>query len=102
MEDENAVVPRPVRWKTLRGPLPDIPAWVKVPPPPQDGSNPDAMTAGQLQARAQHRARYAAYIKQQHSLHFAQPVMWENGPEFQLGITRDNGRDKAAADFDYN
>ena len=28
--------------------------------------------------------------------------MWENGPEFQLGITRDNGRDKAAADFDYN
>ena len=29
-------------------------------------------------------------------------MMWENGPEFQLGITRDNGRDKAAADFDYN
>jgi hypothetical protein len=29
-ESQEFVVEQPVKWKTLRGPMPDIPAWAKV------------------------------------------------------------------------
>jgi hypothetical protein len=72
-------------WKTLRGPNPEVPAWVKVPPPLADGSNPDICSISELEAKAQHKFRYAEYLVQQHKLHFEQDIMRENGPEFQLG-----------------
>jgi len=85
-----------LQWKTLRGPMPDVPAWKKLPPPQPDGANPDMCSVAELEARALHRFRYAEYIKRQHTHHFEQQVTWENGPEFQLGIGRDN-----KTEFDY-
>ena len=77
----------PAPWKSLRGPKPDLPAWKKVPPPIPDGANPDMCTSHELEARAQHRLRYAEYLKQQHTLRFEQEVLWENGPDFQVGLS---------------
>ena len=94
-EEFHARAPPPA-WKTLRRPMPDVPAWKKVPPPIPDGANPDMCTDHELEARARHRLRYAEYLKTQHRIHFEQQVMWENGPEFQLGLGADN-----TTDFDY-
>jgi hypothetical protein len=63
-------------WHTLRGPDPDIPPWVKNPPPKQDGSNPDVCSAEELQRRADHRLLYAEYLRSQHTLHFKQQEIY--------------------------
>jgi hypothetical protein len=85
-----------MQLKTLRGPMPDVPAWKKLPPPQPDGTNPDMCSVAELESRALHRFRYAQYLKRQRTLHFEQQYVWENGPEFQLGIGRDN-----KTEFDY-
>ena len=71
--------------RRCHGPNPEVPAWVKVPPPLADGSNPNICSISELEAKAQKKLRYAEYLVQQHKLHFEQDIMWENGPEFQLG-----------------
>ena len=66
-EEFLAHAPR-MEWKTLRGPMPHVPAWKKLPPPQPDGANPDMCSVAELEARALHRFRYAQYIKRQHTL----------------------------------